>query len=270
MPSLSDAVATLDRLAPLRHAAKWDNVGLLVAPVSPRPVTAAHLTIDLTAAVYAEARAAGAELIVAYHPPVFGGLKRLTPDRPLTRVLLQALHDRVAIYSPHTALDAVVGGVNDWLLEGLGAATDVRPIEPATDPDAPPGTGMGRVATLSTPLAAAELVPTLKAWLGLSSFRVAWAPAHKAGAPMARVAVCPGAGGSLFESLRGPIDLLVTGELRHHDILARVATGTTVVVTDHTNTERGFLPRYAKQLRAALPDVAVTVSAVDADPLQVV
>ena len=78
----------------------------------------------------------------------------------------------------------------------------------------------------------------------------------------------PGRRGSLFEALRAPVDLLVTGELRHHDILAHVAAGTTVVVTDHTNTERGYLPRFAAQLRAAMPEVVVTVSTVDADPLQ--
>ncbi|MCA9547189.1 MAG: Nif3-like dinuclear metal center hexameric protein, partial [Myxococcales bacterium] len=209
-------------------------------------------------------------LIVAYHPPIFGGLKRLTPDRPLTRVLLQAVHDQVALYSPHTALDAVVGGVNDWLLEGLGEAAEVQPITPASDPDAPPGTGLGRLARLATPLDAAALVPRLKTWLGLASFRVAWAAAHRAGQPMARVAVCPGAGRSLFENMRAPVDLIVTGELRHHEILAYVAAGTTVVVTDHTNTERGFLPRYAEWIAGALPGVKVTISAVDADPLQVV
>ncbi len=270
MLDLDAVLTTLDALAPLRHAGSWDNVGLLVRPLQAPPVSAVHLTIDLTEAVYAEARAAGAGLIVAYHPPIFGGLKRLTPDTPLTRTLLRAVTDGVGLYSPHTALDAVVGGVNDWLLEGLGPVTACAPIEPARDPDAPAGTGMGRIATLASPLTPAALVPQLKAWLGLPGFRVAWAQRHLDGDPLARVAVCPGAGGSLFEGLTGPLDLLVTGELRHHDILARVAAGTSVVVTDHTNTERGFLPRYADRLRAALPGVTVTVSAVDADPLQIV
>jgi dinuclear metal center YbgI/SA1388 family protein len=263
-----DAVlAALDALAPLRHAAPWDNVGLLVEPPARPAITGIHLTIDLTEAVYDEARAAGAELIVAYHPPIFGGLKRLTLATPMTRTLLRAVADGVAIYSPHTALDAVVGGVNDWLIDGLGGIRERAAIEPARDA-VDPAHGMGRTGRLVTPLTPAEVVARLKPHLGLSGLRAAWAERHRGGA-IETVAVCPGAGGSLFEAV-GPVDLLLTGEMRHHDVLARVAAGTSVILTDHTNTERGFLPTYAAQLRQAAPGVTVTVSALDADPLVIV
>jgi dinuclear metal center YbgI/SA1388 family protein len=270
MAHLQTVLTTLDTLAPLRYAAKWDNVGLLVEPPQMPEVLAAHLTIDLTEAVYDEARAAGAQLIVAYHPPIFGGLKRLTMAAPITRTVLRAAADGVAVYAPHTALDAVCGGVNDWLIEGLGPIDARAAIEPIEDERAPePWLGMGRTGRLRTPLGTAAVVARLKAHLGLPAIRVAWAARHAAGAPIERVAVCPGAGGSLFEGVRG-VDLLVTGEMRHHDVLARVAGGTSVVLTDHTNTERGFLPVYAEQLRAACPGLVVTVSAVDADPMVVV
>jgi hypothetical protein len=96
MPSLAETVAALEALAPLRYAGAWDNVGLLVEPLTPRPIQTVHLTIDLTEPVYAEAAAAGAELIVAYHPPLFGGLKRLSPQLPLTRTLMRAWARRSA------------------------------------------------------------------------------------------------------------------------------------------------------------------------------
>jgi putative NIF3 family GTP cyclohydrolase 1 type 2 len=82
------------------------------------------------------------------------------------------------------------------------------------------------------------------------------------------VAVCPGAGGSLFSKVRFT-DLLVTGEMRHHDVMGRLAGNTSVILTDHTNTERGYLPILAKRLSEAVK-VQTIVSQVDADPLVIV
>jgi putative NIF3 family GTP cyclohydrolase 1 type 2 len=82
--------------------------------------------------------------------------------------------------------------------------------------------------------------------------------------------VCAGAGGSVFEHCHD-VDLLLTGEMRHHDILARVASGTSVILTDHTNCERGYLPNLAARLRSVFgEDVAVHVASSDKDPLSIV
>lgn len=250
----------LEALAPLRLAASWDNVGLLVEGT--RAVRRVFVCVDLTEPVLTEALAGDADLIVAYHPPLFAPVKRLTAASPGGRVLLAAVRAGVHVWSPHTALDAARGGMNDWLLEAFGPLADVAPITPdAVDPTV----GAGRVATLAAPRPLGELVAAVKAHLGLAHVRVA-TPADDR--PVARVAVCPGAGGSLFGGdLRA--DLLLTGELRHHDVLAHVAAGSSVILGEHTNTERGYLPRLAARLRAALPDVAVTCSRVDADPLRV-
>ena len=65
------------------------------------------------------------------------------------------------------------------------------------------------------------------------------------------------------------VDVLLTGELGHHEVLAHVEQGGAVVLTDHTNCERGYLPLYADRIRSVCPDVTVAVSTVDRDPLQV-
>jgi putative NIF3 family GTP cyclohydrolase 1 type 2 len=80
--------------------------------------------------------------------------------------------------------------------------------------------------------------------------------------------VCAGAGGKLFEAV-GAVDLIWTGELRHHDVLARVEAGTSVVLCDHTNTERGFSARLAARLAGAVPGLDVVVSARDREPLEI-
>ncbi|MEZ4232331.1 MAG: Nif3-like dinuclear metal center hexameric protein [Polyangiaceae bacterium] len=80
--SLAEVVQVLEQLAPTRFAEDWDNVGLLVEPADVRGITQVLFTIDLTEPVFAEALSLGVELIVAYHPPIFRGLKRLTQRTP--------------------------------------------------------------------------------------------------------------------------------------------------------------------------------------------
>lgn len=270
MTTLDTVLGHLEALAPLSLAADWDNVGLLVEPVGREaPVRRVLLTIDLTAPVFAEALARSADLIVAYHPIIFGGWKRLDRGNAQRRTVIDALRSGIAIYCPHTALDAVPGGVCDWLIEAVGSVIERAPIEPSSSPAAPIGAGMGRIGALEAPTELDALIPRIKAHLGLEHLRVA-RPAAADTRPIERVAVCPGAGGSLFGGVRG-VDLLITGEMRHHDVLARVAAGTTVVLTDHTHCERGYLTVLEEKLAELCgPGVEIIRASTDDDPLRVI
>jgi dinuclear metal center YbgI/SA1388 family protein len=265
---LRDLLERLESIAPLGHAEDWDNVGLLLEPppgCEGLDVRRALLTIDLGEDVLAEASEHGAHMVISYHPPVFSGLKRLTRASAGERVVADALRAGIAVYSPHTALDAAPGGVNDWLAEALGASS-AEPIEPAKD--GTPGYGMGRRFALSAPATLEALVPRIKQHLGLDHVRVAASEPHARGGPIGTAAVCAGAGGSIFAPLWGP-ELFLTGEMRHHDVRAKVAAGASVVLCDHTNTERGYLPTLARRLAELCPDVTFSVSSRDRDPLVV-
>ena len=120
---LSDLVCALDDIAPIRNAEAWDNVGLIVGDPA-QPVSKVMLTIDYTDAVAEEAKAAGCDAVVAYHPPIFEPLKRVTAGS----VVFDALRRGVAIYSPHTALDVVAGGTNDMLADVLGLPAQRTPL----------------------------------------------------------------------------------------------------------------------------------------------
>ena len=132
-PTVGEICRHLDAFAPPALAAAWDNVGLLAGdPRAPAAVVVCCLT--LTPAVVAEAVAAGAGLVVAHHPVLFRGAKRLTPDTPDGRVLLPLLRHGVAVHSPHTAFDDCAGGINDGLARRCGL-THVRPLRPAKTAD---------------------------------------------------------------------------------------------------------------------------------------
>ena len=112
---LSDAVAALEELVPTRFAESWDNVGLLLGDPA-QEVTRAMFCVDLTASVLDEAAAARCELVVAYHPPIFEPLRRVTAGS----IAHDALKRGMACWSPHTALDVAPGGTSDVLAEALG------------------------------------------------------------------------------------------------------------------------------------------------------
>lgn len=123
---LKTLVQGLEALFPTRYAESWDNVGLLVGDLQQR-ISTVFFTIDYTPEVAREAQTLGAELVIAYHPPIFEPLKRLTADS----LVYDAIARRVALYSPHTAADVCPGGTNDFLAEVLGLE-EVKPLKPAT------------------------------------------------------------------------------------------------------------------------------------------
>jgi dinuclear metal center YbgI/SA1388 family protein len=234
---------------------------LLLEPYRARRIQTVLLTIDLTEAVMSEAIQQKADLIIAYHPPIFSPLKSLIKADVKSRILLQAMDRGLAIYSPHTALDSIQGGVNDWLASGLGAGTS-SPIHPHSDD---PECGAGRLAELDHPVGLTTLRKRIAEHLGLKQVRVAIGnPKRK----ISRVALCAGAGGSVLEGVEA--DVYWTGEMRHHDVLAATAEGRDVILCEHTNTERGYLKHYRKFIRTLCgKDVRVLLSKRDRDPLEI-
>lgn len=117
---LKEVLKVLEKLAPLSLAESWDNVGLLVEPSKARPVKTILLTNDLTDAVMEEAENMSCDLIISYHPPLFRPIKRLVQKDWKQRLAMRAVEAGIVIFSPHTSWDSVRGGVNDWLVGGLG------------------------------------------------------------------------------------------------------------------------------------------------------
>lgn len=127
--TVGQVVAALDRIAPFDLASEWDNVGLL-AGSGDWPVRRALLCIDLTDAVAQEALRRRTGLIVAYHPPIFRGIRRVTSQAEApTGMLADLLAARVAVVALHTALDAAAGGTHDVLLD-LFEPVSRWPLEP--------------------------------------------------------------------------------------------------------------------------------------------
>lgn len=142
--TISDVLTVLRKIAPENLAERWDRVGLHVGDEAARlrkprggKKPRAMLCIDLTEPVMAEAAERRAGLIVAYHPPIFHPLTHLTARDWKQRVLMEAVRRNIAVYSPHTALDAAEHGVCDWLcasiFDSAGNWEPITPVTPARD-----------------------------------------------------------------------------------------------------------------------------------------
>ncbi|CCX31825.1 Similar to Protein NIF3 homolog; acc. no. O94404 [Pyronema omphalodes CBS 100304] len=292
-PVVRTVVNSIQRLYPSAIADKtWDNTGLLLESPHRSDLVASRpkkhvvlLTIDLTRSVVDEAIALRSSMIITYHPIIFRPMKSLTFADSQQESLLRLAQEGISVYSPHTAVDATIGGVNDWLAEGIsgGEANEEsrEVIEKVNGPEGFEDSGMGRIVVLKEGTELGELVKRVKAHLGMKKLMVA---DGTAGRKIKKLALCAGSGGSMFKNLN--VDLFFTGELSHHEALAAKEKGISVISCFHTNTERGFLsavmkPKLADVLMEEWKKVAetetegkegfeVVVSKNDRDPYDII
>jgi putative NIF3 family GTP cyclohydrolase 1 type 2 len=108
---LREITAHIERLAPLAYQESYDNAGLICGDPETE-VTGALICLDSTEDVLEEALKLNCNLVIAHHPIVFSGLKKITGRNYVERVLLKAIRNNIAIYAAHTNLDNVDIGVN--------------------------------------------------------------------------------------------------------------------------------------------------------------
>jgi dinuclear metal center YbgI/SA1388 family protein len=116
---ISEILAFLESLAPPAYQESYDNAGLITGSGS-WECKGVLTTLDATEEVVKEAVLRGCNLIVAHHPIVFRGLKRLNGRDYIERTVIAAVKGDVAIYAIHTNLDNVVEGVNGRIAALLG------------------------------------------------------------------------------------------------------------------------------------------------------
>mgnify|MGYP005837676013 CR=1 FL=1 len=117
--TVSEITTILESFAPLAFQEDYDNSGLIVGNAN-MVVKGILLTVDVTPQVVAEALAKGLNLIIAHHPIIFKGLKRITGKNYVEQVVIDAIKNDIAIYAAHTNVDSVVGGVSFKMAELLG------------------------------------------------------------------------------------------------------------------------------------------------------
>ena len=120
MTQLRQLIRHLEQVAPPVYQESYDNAGLITGNPD-QEVTGVLVCLDSTEAVIREAAAEGCNVVVAHHPIIFKGLKRLTGQTYVERTVIEAIRHGIAVYAIHTNLDNVYHqGVNSRIAEKLG------------------------------------------------------------------------------------------------------------------------------------------------------
>lgn len=250
MTTVNDILAYFETFAPVATAMDFDNCGLLVGD-GHAAVRKALLALDITPAVVREAADTGCELIISHHPVIFQPIKRLNTE---SVPYLLAQHQMAAVCM-HTNLDLSESfGVNLCLAASIGVQ-NVRRAE------------QGEclfIGTLAQETDIRTFAAAVKNALGCDGLR------YTAAQPTIRtVAVASGAGGSdIFAAAAQGADVLVTGEIKHHEIIAANSLGVSVIDAGHFRTENVVLPPLKEKLQAQFPQTDFLLSAVCTDGMR--
>lgn len=119
MTKIKDIIHYLEILAPISYQEDYDNSGLICGERQ-NEVSGIIVALDCIEKVVDEAINKNCNLIIAHHPIVFRGLKKLTGSNYIERTIIKAIKNDIAIYAIHTNLDNVSKGVNKKIADKLG------------------------------------------------------------------------------------------------------------------------------------------------------
>lgn len=204
-----DVTRYLEEIAPLRYQEPYDNAGLLIGEAH-WTVKGVITCLDSTEEVVDEAIALDCNLIIAHHPIIFSGLKRLTSQTYLERTVIKAIKNDIAIYAIHTNLDNVLhNGVNQKIAQKL-ELTDVKILSQKEEPSI----GSGVIGVLPTPLSHEAFVSFLKEKMELTCLK------HTAfvGSEVRKVALCGGSGRFLLDvAMSTGADVFISSDFKYHE-----------------------------------------------------
>lgn len=249
----------IDEYAPPRFALERDPIGLHLGGYEQK-VSRLFMALELTPEVAREAMDFRPEMIVIHHTPFFQPLKQLREDEGHDRIVLALIRERIALYTAHTNLDCVKGGVNDILAECLGL-TGVGILKALNQnvTDA----GLGRVGTLKEETTLADFAATVKKALNAGDVRYC----GKKDQRVYKVAVCGGAGAFLMtEAISCGADTFVTADVKHHEGVEAVESGLGLIDGGHFATENPVISVLAGWLKEKMPELTIGVSAICGDP----
>ena len=227
--TVKELYQSLNEKIPAALSCAWDNDGLMCSPDLSAPVGRILLTLDVSEAAVDFAIAKGCDLIISHHPMIFRPLRNLTTEDFTARKAIKCLQNGISVFSFHTRLDVLEGGVNDRLAELLGLADTV----PFGDDETPT---IGRIGTVSN--------TTVEAFAALVKERLG-VPALQSvdlSKEVCRVAVVGGDGKDFIKpAMRAGADLYLTGSLSYNSMVDAADLGMQVMEADHFFTENPVL-----------------------------
>ena len=245
-------INSIESVAPRSAQEEWDNSGMQVGDTE-RDITSVLLTTDITETVVSEAITRDCQLIISHHPLLFHGLKQVCGQTPQARIVEMAIKNNIAIYSAHTNLDSVEGGINTKLAEKLGL-TDIRLLTES---------GLGAIGQLTKPMNYLDFIEHIRDILESTYVRYTRPVKDQ----IQTVALCGGSGAEFIETaIEQGADVYLTADVKYHEF--QDADGRIGLIDiDHWISERHARDIFADIL--APLGVKTYISKNDKTPIQV-
>ncbi len=253
-------IEKLNELAPESCACSWDNPGLLTGRMD-KEIRRVFVALDATDAVVDQAVRGGADLLLTHHPLIFTPVKRINDGDFIGRRLLKLIGNDICCYAMHTNFDAAPGCMAD-LAAARMHLLESSPLEVMGEKEGVPY-GIGKAGILMESLSLRELAEQVKEAFGLPYVTVYGA--GQAEGLIRRAAICPGSGrGMAAEAKKAGAQVLITGDIGHHDGIDAAADGVAVIDAGHYGLEHIFVDYMADYCRDRIDSSAVIEKA----PLQ--
>lgn len=232
---------------PKELAMDGDPVGLQVGTLD-KTIKRVMVALDIREQTVQEAIDKQVDVILAKHPVIFRPLDNLTDQDTQQKIVLELARAGIAVYTSHTNIDIVSGGLNDYFCDLLGL-TDVESL---TD------FGLGRVGNIS-PQTVAEFYQKVKKTFDLTGLSVV-SYDQTLSKEITRVAICGGSGGKFYQdAITKGADLYVTGDIYYHTAHDMLSAGLLAIDPGH-HIEVLFIKHVAKVLREFQTDVTIIES----------
>ncbi|MBU3159122.1 Nif3-like dinuclear metal center hexameric protein [Clostridium frigoris] len=258
---VKDVENIMEEYAPSILKESYDNVGLMVGD-SEGLVTKILIALDCTMDVIAEAKNKGCNFILTHHPLLFVKPKTITTGTILGKKVIELIKNDINIYSSHTNLDSVKGGLNDIVTEILGFSK-YKIIDTSDTKDA----GIGRLVILDKPMRFAALCENVKSTLKAEFIRVV----GNDDALVNTIAIINGSGEDFFSrSVKLGADCIITGDTKYHGACDLLEQNIALIDAGHFETEwipfKVFVKKFKKRLIEDGYDNEVILSKCTSDP----
>ena len=244
-------IELLEKQSPKSYACDWDNVGLLVGRED-KEIQKIYIALDATDEAIEEAIANGADMLLTHHPMIFKGMKRVTQEDFIGRRIIRLIQNDMVYYAMHTNFDVM--GMADLAADYLGIS-DTRVLE-ITSVSETGEEGIGRYGSLKKEMTVRECCEEVKQAFSLENVKVFGDLERQ----VKTAAISPGSGKSVISNaLQAGVDVLITGDIDHHEGIDAVAQNMTVIDAGHYGVEHIFIPYMEQYLKREAKELEIAV-----------
>lgn len=243
-------IEKLEKRFPQSYAMEWDHIGLQAGRAQ-KEVKKILIALDADDAAVDTAVRCKVDMMITHHPLIFKPLSRINDGDFIGRRLLRLIQHDISYYTMHTNYD-VLGMAN--LASEMLELQNPQVLEVTDTKDSIEG--IGRVADLKAPVSLMECAAWVKRVFDLPSIRVFGEREQR----ISRLAVAPGSGkGFIKAALEKGADVLVTGDIDHHEGIDANAQGMALIDGGHYGIEHIFIADMKRFCEENLPETEVQV-----------